>query len=57
MKASAIWVAALLLTAALGSSGSCLAAERGAATKPGAVLGLLAGTAVPTAELGRAIER
>ena len=52
MKASAIWVAALLLTAALGSSGSSLAAEAGAATKPGAVLGLLAGTAVPTAELG-----
>jgi hypothetical protein len=52
MKASAIWVAASLLAAALGSSGSSLAAEAGAATKPGAVLGVLAGTAVPTAELG-----
>jgi hypothetical protein len=52
MKASAIWVAASLLAAALGSSGTSLAAEVGAATKPGAVLGLLAGTAVPAAELG-----
>ncbi len=52
MKAPAIWAVALLLAAALGSSGSSLAANAAAATKPGAVLGVLAGTAVPTAELG-----
>jgi hypothetical protein len=53
MKASAIWTAAALFAAALGASGSCLAAEGGAPTKPGTVLRVLAGTAVPSAELGK----
>jgi hypothetical protein len=52
MKRSAIWAAASLLAAAVGVSGSCLAAE-GGALKSGSVLGALAAMAVPTAELGK----
>jgi hypothetical protein len=53
MKASAIWAAAALLAAAIGVSGSCLAAEGGTPIKPLSVLSALAGTAVSAAELGR----
>ena len=53
MKASAIWAAASLLAAALGVSGSCLAAEGGTPMGSLAVIKALAGMAVPTAQLGR----
>ena len=53
MKASAIWAAAALFAAIAGGSGSCLAAQAAAPTPSAAVLHVLAGTAVPTAELGR----
>lgn len=53
MKASAIWAVASLLAAAVGASGSCLAAEGGTPAKPALVLNALAGTAVPTIELGK----
>ena len=54
MKRSVAWTAAFLLMAAVGVSGSCLAAETGVPTgSPAAVLGALAGTAVPAAELGK----
>jgi hypothetical protein len=53
MKASAIWAAASLLIAAVAASSPSLAAEAGVSTNPGAVLGVLAGTAVPSAELGK----
>jgi hypothetical protein len=54
MKRSVAWAVASLLAAAFGASGSCLAAEAGVSTgSPAAVLGALAGTAVPAAELGK----
>lgn len=53
MKASAIWAAASLLAAALGVSGSCLAAEGGTPAKSAAVLKALMGTAIPAAQLGQ----
>jgi hypothetical protein len=53
MKTSATWAAAALLAATIGIHGSCLAADTGVAAGPGRVLGALAGTAVPTAELNR----
>lgn len=53
MKVSAIWLGASLFAAAIGASGSTLAAEGGASSKSGTVLGVLAGTAVPLAELGK----
>ncbi len=53
MKPSAIWAAAALFAAVAGGSGSCLAAGGAAPTQSAAVLHILAGTAVPTAELGR----
>ena len=54
MKRTVAWAIASLFAAAAGASGSCLAAEEGAAAgSPGAVLRALAGTAVPTAELGQ----
>ncbi|HEY3909911.1 MAG TPA: hypothetical protein VGM07_08480 [Stellaceae bacterium] len=53
MKASAIWAAASLFAALAGGTGSCLAAEGAAPTPSAAVLRLLAGTVVPSAELGR----
>jgi hypothetical protein len=53
MKASAIWVGALLFAAAIGASGSAFAAEGSASSKSGTVLSVLAGTAVPLAELGK----
>lgn len=57
MKVSVTWAAAALLVAVVGASGSGLAAESGVPgngpVKPAAVLGALAGTAVPSAELGR----
>jgi hypothetical protein len=53
MKRSVAWAVASLLAAAVGASGSCLAAEKGVPTGLSAtVLAALAGTAVPTAELG-----
>lgn len=52
MKASAIWAAASLLAAVAGGSGSCLAGEGAAPSPSAAVLHVLAGTAVPNAELG-----
>lgn len=51
MKASVTWTMTLLILA-LGVQTTCLAAESGRSAGPGAVLGALAGTAVPTAELG-----
>jgi hypothetical protein len=53
MKASAIWVGAALLAVAVSASNSTLAAEGGASSKSGSILGVLAGTAVPLAELGK----
>ncbi len=59
MKRSAAWAVASLLAAAVAASGSCLAAEAGVPTgspntgSSKAVLGVLSGTAVPTAELGK----
>jgi hypothetical protein len=53
MKISASWAVAALLAAAIGIHGSCLAGENGAAGGPASVLGVLAGTAVPAAELNR----
>jgi hypothetical protein len=54
MKRSAAWAVASLLAAAVAASGSCLAAEAGVPTgSPNTVLGVLSGTAVPTAELGK----
>ena len=50
MKASVTWTITLLIVA-LGSQATCLAAENGRSAGPGAVLGALAGTAVPTAQL------
>jgi hypothetical protein len=58
MKRSAAWTVASLLAAILGVSCPCLAAEAGAPTGsplptgPLSVLSILAGTAVPAAELG-----
>ena len=52
MKASAIWAAAALFAAVAGGSASCLAAGSEAPTPSAVVLRVLAGTAVPNAELG-----
>jgi hypothetical protein len=51
MKTSATWAVAALIAAAVGTHGSCLAGENGAAAASKGVLGALAGAAVPTAEL------
>lgn len=52
MKTSAIWAAATLIAAGVGVQGLCLAGEK--PTLQGAnILGALAGSVVPTAELGR----
>jgi hypothetical protein len=53
MNTSATWVAVTLLVAAFGSYGSCFAGENGAPMGSGGIIGVLAGTAVPTAQLGR----
>ena len=53
MKTSATWAVAALLAATVGIQGSGFADEKGVAAGPGNVLGALAGTAVPTAELNR----
>jgi len=54
MKRSAAWTVASVLAAAVGVSGSCLAADLKVPTgSPAAVLSALAGTAVPIAELGK----
>jgi hypothetical protein len=54
MKRSVAWAVGPLLAVAVVASGSCLAAEIGLpAGSPNAVLGALAGTAVPIAELGK----
>ena len=53
MKRSAAWTVSILL-AMTGASGACFAAEASApAGSPAAVLGALAGTAVPAAQLGK----
>jgi hypothetical protein len=53
MKKSATWAVATLLAATIGGHGPCLAGETGAAAGPGKILGTLAGSAVPNAQLGR----
>lgn len=53
MNKSAAWGVAALLAATIGGFGSCLAGETGAAAGPGKILGALAGSAVPNAQLGR----
>jgi hypothetical protein len=53
MKIPATWAVAIVLAATVGIHGSCLAGEKGAGTDAGNALGALAGSAVPTAELGR----
>lgn len=53
MKTSATWAVAALLAVSAGVHGSCLAGEKGAAAGPRAVIGALAGSAVPPAQLGR----
>ena|SRR6516162_1202443 len=53
MKISASWTAAALFAATVGVQGSCLAGEQGAKAGTAGLLGALAGTAVPAAELGR----
>ncbi len=50
MKTSAILAIAILVTAAAGIDGSCLAGEKTGAGA-GSIIGVLAGSAVPTAEL------
>jgi hypothetical protein len=50
MKTSATLAIAILLTAAAGIDGSCLAGEKTGAGARG-IIGVLAGSAVPTAEL------
>jgi hypothetical protein len=52
MKTSALWAIAAVLAGAVGVHGSCLAGEKGQ-PGPGNPIALLAGSAVPTAELGR----
>ncbi|MBV8739891.1 MAG: hypothetical protein JO007_22085 [Alphaproteobacteria bacterium] len=53
MTRSAALVLASLLTTVVSASGTCLAADRDGPTGSFAVLGALAGTALPSAELGR----
>ena len=55
MKRSAAWTVASLLAAAFGASGSCFGSRSGGADRitRTAVLGALAGNAVPAAELGK----
>jgi hypothetical protein len=53
MKKSATSTFAALLAAAVYMHGSCLASENNANGGTGNILGALAGSAVPTAELGR----
>lgn len=53
MKTSATLTIAALLAAAVYTHGSCLAGENNANSGTRNILGALAGSAVPTAELGR----
>ena len=53
MKTFAIRAVAALVAAAIGVQGSCLAGEPGMTAKASGILGALAGTAVPAAELSR----
>jgi hypothetical protein len=53
MTRSAALVLASLLTTVVSASGSCSAADRDGPTGSFGVLGALAGTALPSAELGR----
>jgi hypothetical protein len=53
MKTSAIRAVAAVLAAAVGIPGSCLAGELGMTPQASRILGALAGTAVPAAELSR----
>lgn len=53
MKRSAVWTVSILLATTV-ASGACLAGEGGTpAGSPATVLGALAGTAVPVAQLGK----
>ncbi len=53
MKRSAVWTVSILLATTVASS-ACFAGERSAsAGSPAAVLGALAGTVVPAAQLGK----
>jgi hypothetical protein len=53
MKTSATLTLAALLAAAVCMRGSCLAGENNVNSRTGNILGALAGSAVPTAELGQ----
>ena len=53
MKTSATWAVAAVLAAAVAAHGSCLAGEGIAAGSAGGILGALAGSAVPAAELNQ----
>ena len=53
MKRSAALVVASLFTTVVSASGSCPAADRGGPRGSSAVLGALAGTALPSIELGK----
>jgi hypothetical protein len=53
MKTSATWAVAAVLAAAVAAHGSCLAGEGIAAGAAGGILGALAGSAVPAAELNQ----
>lgn len=53
MKRSAALIVASLFTTVVSASSSCLAMDRGGASGSSAVLGGLAGTALPSAELGK----
>jgi hypothetical protein len=53
MKRSAALVVASLFTIIVSALGSCLAADRRGASGSSAVLGVLAGTALPSIELGK----
>jgi hypothetical protein len=53
MKTSATLTLAALLAAAVCTHGSCLAGENNMSSGTGNILGALAGSAVPTAELSR----
>jgi hypothetical protein len=53
MKTSATWAVAAVLAAAVTVHGSCRAGENNAGGATGGILGTLAGSAVPTAELNQ----
>jgi hypothetical protein len=53
IKTFAIWAAAAVLAGAFGVQGRCLAGESDVTPKASGILGALAGTALPAAELSR----